>query len=191
MLIKETLRKDYILLFILLLSNMKAEQFSKAILELDPLIRSAGVMEKSGHLYARIQKEGLEERLKGRSSEISYAQSAYIVDLRKMFISELGNLNSVVYVYDKVKLMNFPVKDHLLVVSAEAVVKIDELSEKIFKYIASVESELSLYPPGNIVNNEKKEALHNLHESGISEELIAEQLDLDVNTVKMLIAETS
>jgi DNA-binding NarL/FixJ family response regulator len=40
------------------------------------------------------------------------------------------------------------------------------------------------------VNPEKKEILRNLHHSGISEDLIAEQLDLDVNTVKMLIAET-
>jgi hypothetical protein len=168
---------------------MKAEQFSKNILELDPMIRSAGVMEKSGHLYARSQREGVEERLKGRSSEISYTQSAYIVDLRKMFTPELGQLNSVVYMYNKVKLINFPVKDHLLVISAEPGVNVDDLSEKIFNYITSVENELSLYPPGNIVNQEKKDALWNLHQSGISEELIAEQLDLDVNTVKMLIAE--
>jgi len=169
---------------------MKAEEFSKHVLSLDPLIRSAGVMEKSGHLYARAEGEGIEERLKGRSSEISYAQSAYIVDLRKMFTPELGNLNSVAYMYDKVKMINFPVKDHLLVISAEPGVKVDELSEKISKYITSVEKELSLYPPGNIVNPEKKEMLRNLHHSGISEDLIAEQLDLDVNTVKMLIAET-
>jgi hypothetical protein len=169
---------------------MKAEQFSKNVLELDPMIRFAGVMEKSGHLYAGSQKEGTEEILKGRNPEISYAQSAYIVDLRRMFIPELGNLNSVAYMYDKVKLINFPVKDHLLVISAEPGVKVDEVSEKIFNYITSVENELSLYPPGNIVNQEKKDALWNLHQSGISEELIAEQLDLDVNTVKMLIAET-
>jgi hypothetical protein len=169
---------------------MKAEEFSKRVLSLDPLIRFAGVMEKSGHLYARSQREGIEEHLKGRNSEISYAQSAYIVDLRKMFTPELGNLNSVAYMYDKVKLINFPVKDHLLVISAEPGVKVDELSEKVFKYIISVEKELSLYPPGNIVNPEKKEILRNLYHSGISEDLIAEQLDLDVHTVNMLIAET-
>ncbi len=168
---------------------MKAEQFSKGVLELDPLIRFAGVMEKSGHLYAGSQREGTEEQLKGRNSEISSAQSAYIVALRQMFVPELGKLNSVAYMYDKVKLFNFPVKDHLLVISTEPGVKVDELSEKVFKYIASVENELSLYPPGNIVNPEKKEVVWNLHHSGISEELIAEQLDLDVNTVKMLIAE--
>jgi hypothetical protein len=168
---------------------MKAEQFSKHVIELDPIIRFAGVMEKSGHLYARSQREGTEEHLKGRSSEISYAQSAYIVDLRKMFTKELGELRTVIYLYDKVKLLSFPVKDHLLVVSAESAAKVDDLCEKILNYVATVESELSLYPPGNIVSPEKKEMLHNLHQSGISEELIAEQLDLSVNTVKMLIAE--
>ena len=168
---------------------MKAEQFSKNVLDLDPLIRFAGVMEKSGHLYAGSQREGMEEHLKGRSSEISYAQSAYIVDLRKMFTSELGKLRTVAYIYDKVNLINFPVKDHLLVVSSETEAKLDDLCEKILKYITSVENELSLYPPANIVNPEKKEVLRNLHESGISEEFIADQLDLDVNTVKMIIAE--
>jgi hypothetical protein len=168
---------------------MKAEQFSKNILALDPLIRFAGVMEKSGHLYAGSQREGIEEHLKGRNSEISYTQSAYIVDLRKMFSQELGKLKMVTYIYDKVKLANFPVKDHLLVISAEPAAKVDDLYEKILTYIASVEDELSLYPPSNIINPEKKEVLWNLHQSGISEELIAEQLDLDVNTVKMLIAE--
>lgn len=168
---------------------MKAEQFSKNVLALDPEIRFAGVMEKSGHLYASIRKNGTEEYLKGRSPEISLAQSAYIVDLRKMFTQELGSLTSVAYSYDRVKLFSVPVKDHVLVFSAEPKVNSDQLIEKVLKYVKSVEAELSLYPPSNIVNEEKKEALRNLHHSGISEELIAEQLDLDVNTVKMLIAE--
>lgn len=168
---------------------MKAEQFSKGVLELDPMIRFAGVMEKSGHLYAGSQREGTQEHLKGRNPEISYSQSAYIVDLRKMFTEELGKLKTVAYIYDKVNLLNFPVKDHLLVISSEPEAKVDDLYEKITKYIASVENELSLYPPANIVNPEKKEVLRNLYESGISEDLIADQLDLDVNTVKMIIAE--
>ncbi|HEX7031838.1 MAG TPA: DUF6659 family protein [Nitrososphaera sp.] len=169
---------------------MKAEQFSRNVLALDPNnIRFAGIMERSGHLYASATKNGTEEYLKGRNPEISLAQSVYIVDLRKMFTQELGNLNAVAYSYDKVKLINIPVKEHVLVISTEPKVNTDQIVEKVAKYIKSVESELSLYPPSNIINEEKKEALRNLHQSGISEELIAEQLDLDVNTVKMLIAE--
>jgi len=168
---------------------MKAEQFAKNILSLDSAIRFAGVTEKSGHLYAGVMRDGTEEYLKGRNPEISFAQSAYIVDLRKMFTQELGNLKSVAYSYDKVKLISMPVKEHVLVFSTEPNIDSDQIVDKIIKYIKSVEFELSLYPPSNIVNEEKKEALRNLHHSGISEDLIAEQLDLDVNTVKMLIAE--
>jgi hypothetical protein len=98
-------------------------------------------------------------------------------------------LKAVTYIYDKVKLISIPVKDHILVLSTQAEINSDQLVEQILKYIGSVENELSLYPPSNIINEEKKEAIRNLHHSGISEELIAEQLDLDVNTVKMLIAE--
>ncbi|HUG97132.1 MAG TPA: hypothetical protein VMJ94_06285 [Nitrososphaera sp.] len=106
-----------------------------------------------------------------------------------MFTQELGNLRSVAYGYDKVKLISMPVKEHVLVISTEPKVDTDQLVEKVVKYVRSVEGELSLYPPSNVVNEEKKEALRNLHDSGIAEELIAEQLDLDVNTVKVLIAE--
>lgn len=168
---------------------MKAEQFSKNVLSLDSQIRFAGVMEKSGHLYASAWSNEAEEYLKGRNPEVSLAQSVYIVDLRKMFTQELGSLKAVTYIYDKVKLISLPIKEHVLVVSTETRIGSDELIEKILKYVKSVEQELSLYSPGNIVNEEKKEALRNLRDSGIAEDLIAEQLDLDVNTVKMLIAE--
>jgi hypothetical protein len=168
---------------------MKAEQFSKNVLSLDSQIRFAGVMEKSGHLYAGAMRDGTEEYLKGRNPEISFAQSAYIVDLRKMFVSELGSLKSVAYIYEKVKLLSVPVKDHVLVISTESGVNSDDIASKILNYVKSIESELSLYPPSNVVNEEKKEAIRNLRDSGIAEDLIAEQLDLDVNTVKMLIAE--
>ena len=168
---------------------MKADQFAKNVLALDQDIRFAGVMEKSGHLHAGVMKNGTEEYLKGRNPEISLAQSAYIVDLRKMFTQELGNLRAIAYSYDKVKLFSVPVKEHVLVFSTEAKASSDALIEKVLKYVKSVEGELSLYPPSNVVNEEKREALRNLHHSGISEELIAEQLDLDVNTVKVLIAE--
>ena len=49
---------------------MNAEEFSKNILNLDPSIRFSGLVEKSGHLYAGIMREGLDEHLKGRNPEI-------------------------------------------------------------------------------------------------------------------------
>jgi hypothetical protein len=173
----------------LLLSNMKSEQFSKNILNLDPAIRFAGIVEKSGHLYAGNSREGIKEHLKGRNPELSLAQSAYIVDLRKFFASQLGKLSYVIYAYDKVKMVTMPVKEHVLVFSSDHTANTDDLLYKIIQYIQSVESDLSLYPPSNIINNEKREVVRNLHLSGISEDMIADQLDIDINTVKMLIQE--
>lgn len=167
---------------------MRAEQLSKNVLGLHPKIRFAGIVEKSGHLYAGARRDDAPSKLSDRSHEISLSQSAYIVDLRKIFSKELGELRSIVYNYDSVSLVSIPVKDHVLVFSADSGA-MDEIAAKVHAYIKSVEGELSLYPPTNVVNEEKKEALRNLLESGISEELVAEQLDLDVNTVKMLAKE--
>jgi DNA-binding NarL/FixJ family response regulator len=50
---------------------------------------------------------------------------------------------------------------------------------------------LSLHPPSNTVDKEKRETLRNLYESGIPEEMIADQLDIDVNTVRTIVEEIS
>jgi hypothetical protein len=182
------LQKDYMINKFIIL-NMKAEQFSKNILELHPTIRFAGIVEKSGHLYAGSMRPGIEEYLKGRNPEISFSQAAYIVDLRNMFSADLGRLNSVIYIYNKVKMISIPVKEHVLVISADNAENTDHLMDNILNYIKSVESQLLLYPPSNIINPEKKQILRNLHESGIPEDMIADQLDLDIITVKSLIEE--
>jgi hypothetical protein len=170
------------------MTYLKAEEFSKNILSLHEKIRFAGLIERSGRLYAGGIREGREEYLKGKKTDVSLAQSAYIIDLRQIF-TELGNLKCVVYGYEKVKLFSIPVKEHILVFSADNPVSIEDLVDKVLIYIKSVESSLLLYPPSNIINSEKKEILRNLHESGISEEIIAEHLDLNVGTVRMLIEE--
>jgi hypothetical protein len=61
--------------------------------------------------------------------------------------------------------------------------------EKTLEYINSKEAKLSLDLPSNIMNDEKREMLRNLLESEIPEEMIAERLDLDMQTVKKLIQE--
>jgi hypothetical protein len=148
-------------------------------------------MEKSGHLYARCTKEGFEEYLKGKNQEISFSQTAHIVEMRKTFSSDLGDLKYIVYSYDKVKIFSFLLKDQIVVLSAEYSANTENIIEKTLEYINTMGAKLSLYPPSNIMNEEKKEMLRNLLESEIPEEMIAEQLDLDTQTVKKLIQEMS
>ncbi len=72
-------------------------------------------MEKSGHLYAGCTREGFEEYLKGKNQEISFSQTAHIVEMRKTFSSDLGDLKYIVYAYDKVKIFSLPLKDQIVV----------------------------------------------------------------------------
>jgi hypothetical protein len=168
---------------------MKSEEFSKNILSLDPAIRFAGLIERSGHLFAGGMREGTNTQLNNKSSDLSLLQSAHIVFLRERFLQELGSLKYVLYDYDKVKMFNMPVKEYILVFSTESNANAEDMVNKISQYIKSVETELSLHPPSNVINKEKRETLRNLYASGYEEEVIADQLDLALSTVKMLIKE--
>jgi len=169
--------------------DIKAEEFSKNILSLDPNIRFAGLIERSGYLFAGGIREGVDQYLNGSNAELSLSQSVHIVYLRERFLTELGNLKYIVYNYIKVKLFSMPVKQYILIFSTESTVSTEDLANKVSQYIKSMEHQLSLHPPSNIINKEKKETLKNLYESGFEEEVIADQLDLDLNTVRMLIKE--
>ena len=168
---------------------MKSEEFSKNILSIDPAIRFAGLIERSGHLFAGGMREGTNTQLNNKSSDLSLLQSAHIVFLRERFSQELGSLKYVLYDYDKVKMFNMPVKECILVFSTERNANAEDIVNKISQYIKSVETELSLHPPTNVINKEKRETLRNLYASGYEEEVIADQLDLALGTVKMLIKE--
>jgi hypothetical protein len=172
-----------------LFKDIKAEEFAKNILSIDPKIRFAGLIERSGYLFAGGFREGVNHYLKRSNAELSLSQSAHIIYLREKFLTELGNLKYIVYYYDKVKLFSMPVKQHILVFSTESTASTEDVASKVSQYIKSMEHQLSLHPPSNIINKEKKETLRNLYESGFEEEVIADQLDLDLNTVRMLIKE--
>ncbi len=168
---------------------MKSEEFSKSILALDPTIRFSGLIERSGHLFAGGMREGADTQLKGKDSDLSLLQSAHIISLRERFSEELGPLKYVLYDYDRIKMFNMPVKEYILVFSAESNVNAEDLVSKVTMYIESVQQELELHPPSNIINKEKRETLRNLYESGYEEDVIADQLDLTLGTVRTLIEE--
>ncbi|HXX96529.1 MAG TPA: DUF6659 family protein [Candidatus Bathyarchaeia archaeon] len=169
---------------------MKADEFSTNVLDLDSKIRFVGLMDKSGHLHTGRMRQGFEEYLKAKSQEVSFSQTAHIVEMRKQFSHQVGGLNYIVYAYDKVKIYSIPLKNHIIVLSAENSINTESIVEKISGYVKSI-GDVSIFSPSNIVDEEKKEVLKNLLKSDIPEELIAEQLDLDPPTVRELIREMS
>ena len=168
---------------------MKPDELSINIIALDNKIRFAGVIDRSGRMYAGTVRKGTQGYLNEKNAELSLAQTAYIVDLRQIFTPELGGLKYILYGYEKVKLFSIPIKEHILVFSADNPVSVEDLVDEVTGYLKLVEADLVFYPPHDIINSEKRQILRNLYESGISEEIIAEHLGLDIGTVKILIQE--
>ena len=166
---------------------MNDVDFLNRLLTINPSLRFSGLVEKSGHLCASVIREGLNEHLKGRNPEMSYSQSAYIVELRKIFENELGNLKSVIYIYDKVVMFSIPIKNHIVVFSTDRNINIETVFEQAQAFIIDSEAELDLELDVKNISQDKKESVRNLYDSGISEELIAEQVDLNLATVRALI----
>ncbi len=123
---------------------MKADQFTKSILDLDNDILFSGVIEKSGHLNISNQRDSLDKHLKGRNAELIISESAYAVDLRKAFIKSFGSLNSICYQYSSLKILIIPVKEHVLFLVINKNVKAEDLTQKVYNIISSTK-ELDLY----------------------------------------------
>ncbi len=169
---------------------MNSADLLNGILKLDSNIRFIGLLEKSGHLYSGGPIEGIVQHLTGRNSEVSLSQTAHIVQMRKNFSTDLGELKYVVYAHDKVLVFSIPIlEDLILVFSTEKGVNVNGIVTSITNYIKSVEPELKLEKPRKMVDEEKRRMVRNLYDSGITEDLIAEQMDLDINTVKILVQE--
>ena len=169
---------------------MNSADLLKGILKLDSNIRFIGLLEKSGHLYSGGPIEGIVQHLTGRNSEVSLSQTAHIVQMRKNFSADLGELKYMVYAHDKVLVFSIPIlEDFILVFSTEKGVNVNGIVTTITDYIKSIEPELKLEKPRKMVDEEKRRMVRNLYDSGITEDLIAEQMDLDINTVKILVQE--
>jgi hypothetical protein len=123
---------------------MKADEFTKSILDLNNDILFSGVIEKSGHLNISNQRDSLDKHLKGRNAELIISESAYTVDLRKAFIKSFGSLNSICYQYSSLKILIIPVKEHVLFLVINKNVKADDLTQKVYNIINSTK-ELDLY----------------------------------------------
>ncbi|MGH9911324.1 MAG: DUF6659 family protein [Nitrososphaeraceae archaeon] len=169
---------------------MNTADLLEGILKLDTNIRFIGLLEKSGHLYSGGSIEGIVQHLTGRNSEVSLSQTAHMVQMRKNFSADLGELKYMVYAHDKVLVFSIPIlEDLILVFSTERDVNVNSIVTRIMDYIKSVEPKLKLEKPRKMVDEEKRRMVINLYDSGITEDLIAEQMDLDINTVKILIQE--
>jgi hypothetical protein len=123
---------------------MNAGQFSKNILGLNEHILFVGIVEKSGHLSTSNERASLDQYLKGRNLEMIYSQSVYVTDLRKTLSNSFGSLSYISYVYEKLQILLFPIKDHVLLLFVEKGVELRDIVKEVLVYLNSL-TDLDLY----------------------------------------------
>ena len=84
-------------------------------------------------------------------------------------------------------MFSIPIKNHIVVFSTDRNINIDDVFQQTQSFIKNTETELDIALDVKNIAQDKKESVRNLYDSGISEEMIAEQLDLNLATVKSLI----
>lgn len=84
-------------------------------------------------------------------------------------------------------MFSIPIRNHIVVISADRNIEIDTVFKHVQSFIKNSEAELDFELGVKSISQEKRESVRNLYDSGISEEMIAEQVDLNLATVKSLI----
>ncbi|MEM3063831.1 MAG: DUF6659 family protein [Candidatus Nitrosotenuis sp.] len=98
---------------------MDKEQVCNEVKKLDPKIRFVGLINNKGKLVAGGMAEGKKPLEDEKKDEMLYLELALRVRMRQEFDAELGPVKFAMSYRDKVLVMSFPLKNEILLVSAE------------------------------------------------------------------------
>ena len=116
---------------------MDYDEICKKIATLDPKIRFAGVINENGRLVAGGMKEGFSSLEDSRDDEMLYMELVLRAKMRKEFDKVLGPVEFAMSYREKLTIMSFPIKEHILLVSGEKGIDFATLPFKILKMINS------------------------------------------------------
>ncbi len=114
---------------------MDKDELCKKILELEPLIRFAGLINGNGRLVAGGMKPGFQSHEDPRDDEMLYMELVLRAKMRKEFDKVLGPVKFAMSYRDKLIIMSFPVNENILLISVEKDVDFSKLPFKILELI--------------------------------------------------------
>ena len=100
-------------------SQETLESICEMILDLDPDIRFAGVINNKGRLLTGHTKKGIRAFTTRKDQEMLHMETALGIRMRKEHNSHLGPVIFTISYGSKIISMNFPLDDEILCVSAE------------------------------------------------------------------------
>ena len=112
------------------------EKICKEIMELDPKMRSARIINSRGHLEAGGMKEGLKSLEEQKQDEMMFMELALRVRMRHEFDAEFGQVHFSMSYRDKVIIMSFPLAgDDVLLTSGEKEIDFGKIPFRILEII--------------------------------------------------------
>ncbi|MGB9002545.1 MAG: DUF6659 family protein [Nitrosotalea sp.] len=115
---------------------MDYEKICKKVMDLDPKIRFAGIINEKGRLFAGGMKEGLKSLEDSRDDEMLYMELVLRAKMRREFDKVLGPVQFAMSYREKVIIMSFPVNDNVLLLSTEKGIDFSAIPFKIMKMLA-------------------------------------------------------
>jgi hypothetical protein len=123
-------------------TQLSYKKMCKKILEVDKTIRFAGVINDNGRLVTGAVKDNIKFYVDERDRDMLFMEAALRTKMLYEFDSSLGPVNFSLYHRKNVIIMEFPVKNETLYVSAE---KNFGSNETPFKIIEIIRKENMIY----------------------------------------------
>ncbi|MFZ1076519.1 MAG: DUF6659 family protein [Nitrosotalea sp.] len=115
---------------------MDYEKICKKVMELDPKIRFAGIINEKGRLFAGGMRNGLKSLEDSRDDEMLYMELVLRAKMRREFDKVLGPVKFAMSYREKVIIMSFPVNDNVLLLSTEKGIDFSDIPFKIMKMLS-------------------------------------------------------
>ncbi len=116
---------------------MDYDELCKKIQNMDSRIRFAGVINENGRLVAGGMKDGFRSLEDSRDDEMLYMELVLRAKMRREFDKVLGPVEFAMSYREKLTIMSFPIKEHVLLVSGEKGIDFATIPFKILKMISS------------------------------------------------------
>jgi hypothetical protein len=114
----------------------KLEKICQKIVKLDPMMRSARIINSRGHMVSGGMKKGVLSLEAQKQDEMMFMELSLRVRMRHEFDNEFGIVHFSMSYRDKVIVMSFPLtNDDVMLVSCEKEIDFGKLSFKILKII--------------------------------------------------------
>ena len=114
---------------------MDKDEMCKQILEVEPKIRFAGLINPNGRLIAGGMRNGFQSLEDERDNEMLYMELVLRAKMRKEFDKVFGPVKFAMSYREKLIVMSFPINDNVLLVSVEKEVDFSKLPFKVLEII--------------------------------------------------------